>query len=305
MSRRAKTLAVLGLGLALAAGLYLASRNDSRSGLERVMAAWLEWRGATLHQDPASSGRPLVYWSFGQDSGATPVILLHGAGGDAMTAWFRLLPALGRDRLVLAPQLPYAKLAASSGSLENFFWEQNDIIRLMDRLGLPRAHLVGLSAGAWVAGLVAMNYPGRVERLALVSPMGLETQAILAPLLQAEQPGRVFLERMFQDPPPLLSLFASGLSRPVEDALRSLSRSLDPRLLERMELGRRLGLVRCPTLVISGAQDRIIPASVPRALAEGIPGARLLVIPDCGHAVVWDQPRRLEEALRGFLEARP
>jgi len=309
MSRGGKILlaaAALALGLAVAMGLYLVRDRGSRAGLERVAALWLETQGARLHVDAAGPGKPLAYWRAGPRTTRTgAVILLHGAGGDAATSWFRLLPALARQRPVLALQLPYARLAESAQALENFFWEQNQIIRLMDRLGLERASLVGLSAGAWVASLVAMNYPQRLERLVLISPMGLETEAVLGPLLQAANPGKAFLENMFHSPPPLLPLFADALAEPVSETLRVLSRNMDPAVLKRMDLAGRLSLIRCPTLVISGAQDRIIPPTASRALAAGIPGARLLTLEDCGHAVVWDQPARLEQAVRDFLEPAP
>ncbi len=313
MSRRTRRGLRLGLvvltALALAVVLTLAVARDLRGPLSHALSAVLEMCRATRHSDAPDGGRPMIYWQAGphgpENDGRTPVILVHGAGGDAVTSWFRLLPALAREREVLAPQLPYADLAASSSALEDFFLEQTDIIRIMDHRGLDKVCLVGLSAGAWVSSLVAMNFPHRVERLVLVSPMGLETEAVLQPLLDAEHPGRTFVERLFHSPPPLLWLYADSLAEPVDEALAAMHKALTPKMVSDMDLVRRLDLVRCPTLVISGDDDRIIPASVPRALAEGIPDARLEILQGCGHAVVWDRPEELERAVSAFLETGP
>lgn len=293
----------------IAVGSQLLLSGDAQSGLTRLLGIYLEWRGAQRHEVEPGGGKALDYWQAGPaGAGPAPVILVHGAGGDAVTSWFRLLPPLADKRTVLAPQLHYADLVQSAGALDNFFWEQNAVIRLMDRQGLERASLVGLSAGAWVTALVAMNYPQRVESLVLISPMGMETEAVLGPLLDSENPGKAFVQRLFYSPPPLLDLFAGSLARPVDQAMQAMRRAMEPgemqAMIQRMDLEGRLDLIRCPTLIVSGRDDRIIPHAVPRTMAEGIPGASLLVLDRCGHAVVWDRPSALEDAVVSFLDGR-
>jgi pimeloyl-ACP methyl ester carboxylesterase len=58
-----------------------------------------------------------------------------------------------------------------------------------------------------------------------------------------------------------------------------------------------LGAIRCPTLVLVGEQDQLMPLDRAAEMANGIAGARLVVVPECGHCSTWDQPARVTAAL--------
>jgi len=62
-----------------------------------------------------------------------------------------------------------------------------------------------------------------------------------------------------------------------------------------------LALIACPTLVLTGDQDNTIPNSLSVEMAEGIPGARLTILADCGHLPQVEQPQATAEALAGWL----
>lgn len=63
-----------------------------------------------------------------------------------------------------------------------------------------------------------------------------------------------------------------------------------------------LGAIQCPTLVIVGADDALTPPGMAREMADGIPGARLEVIGDCGHLSTIEQPEAVNDAIRSFLK---
>jgi pimeloyl-ACP methyl ester carboxylesterase len=62
-----------------------------------------------------------------------------------------------------------------------------------------------------------------------------------------------------------------------------------------------LAAIRCPTLVLVGEQDGLTPPERAQEIANGIPGARLVIIPECGHMSAVEQPARVTEALLGLL----
>jgi pimeloyl-ACP methyl ester carboxylesterase len=64
-----------------------------------------------------------------------------------------------------------------------------------------------------------------------------------------------------------------------------------------------LATVRCPTLVLAARQDERAPVAVHEELAAGIPGARLVVLEDCGHMAPMERPGEVTEALRQWLTA--
>ena len=59
--------------------------------------------------------------------------------------------------------------------------------------------------------------------------------------------------------------------------------------------------IRCPTLVIVGEQDALTPPELAREIAGGIPGAKLRLIPDCGHLSTLEKPEAVNRALRDWL----
>ena len=65
-----------------------------------------------------------------------------------------------------------------------------------------------------------------------------------------------------------------------------------------------LAAIRCPTLVIAGREDQLMPLEVVQELADGIPGARLTAIEDCGHVAPLEQPDRVREAFVEWLERK-
>src|SRR5499427_3305238 len=103
----------------------------------------------------------------------SPVLYLHGGSGLAMDAPF--VELLAGERRVLAPSHP----GFGKSSLPNWLDSVDDIahlyLELMDRLGLTRIDIVGLSIGGWIAADLATKVPERLERLVLIGPVGVKT----------------------------------------------------------------------------------------------------------------------------------
>ena len=189
-----------------------------------------------------------------------------------------------------------------------------DAVALVTRLGIAPVHWIGLSMGGFVGQRLAARHGELIRSLTL-----LDTSA------DAEEPPKVRERRqlaLFQllfGIRPILGkvkplLFGPGfLADPSSDALISewLGRLSEVRrtavrkavlgVAERTAVAAELGGITAPTLVVVGADDRATPPEHSRRIAAGIPGARLRVVPDCGHSSTLEQPGVISDLLAEFL----
>ncbi len=240
------------------------------------------------------------------------VLLLHGLGANG-TSW-----ALQLDTLIeagfrpIAPDLPGFGESAYDGRGWNLKRMAALLAELVNGLGAAPVHLVGLSMGGVVAQQFALDQPQLVRSLTLVSTfsvlrpknfsqwlyfiqrfvvvhtLGLEQQAKLVSRRVFPGPGQEELRRMAE------AQIASADPRAYRAAMRCLG-LFDSR--------KRLGEIKVPTLVISGADDSTVPLERQALLAELIPGARQVIIPKAGHAPAIDQAETFNRYLLEFLSS--
>lgn len=243
-----------------------------------------------------------VFFYEGGTEHEQTVILLHGVGGNALTSWFQLMPGLVKKYHVVAPDMFFANLPDLINSGYHVSYEKNLVNFLYDRLDISKASLVGLSFGAWPALQVASEFQEKVEGVVLVSPLSGDANEIVAGLqLDKEDPGRDFYYRIFESPPPVPGLFL----KPHWDRTSSVFEAL-PHFRAQLDVeGRKLNAassgIHCPVLIIHGQEDRIISRAHFDKLAAGFAGGSLLGLEESGHAVVWDQPDKLANAVESFL----
>lgn len=189
-----------------------------------------------------------------------------------------------------------------------------DLAALIDRLGIPRLHVLGTSYGAEVGLAFARDFPDRVESLVLVDGVS-ETDALLSAAVDSwsraarTDPG-LFYRTII---PWNYSAGYIAANREALDRREAFIRSLPPEYFEafaglceaflKIDLTKDLGRIRCPTLVIAAEKDILKHEGFARILAEGIPGARLAVIPGAGHAVAVERPDAVADAALGFWES--
>lgn len=261
-------------------------------------------------------------------SGGVPLLLLHGFGASTFS-WREVMAPLGESRLVVAFDRPGFGL--TERPLPPFPTATNPYrptaqaqmtIALLDALGIDRAILVGNSAGGTIALLAALEHPDRVAALVLVDAAvytGGGAPGWLRPLLrlpQVRRLGPLFVRQMdrwgwellnlaWHDPSRINPEILAGYSRPLQ--AENWDRALWELTLasEELPLASRLGEIRMPVLVITGDDDRIVPTTESIRLAADIPGARLVVIPDCGHVPQEECPAAFLEAVESFLATIP
>ena len=235
------------------------------------------------------------------------LVLLHSLLSDR-TAFDRIAPRLAAERRVWLVNLPGFGASAPAGpGLEQM---ADRIARQLPKLGLSgEADLLGNGFGGFVSVELAVRH-GLFDRLVLVDTgAAIPTQgqgAFHAMADRVESGGMeavlaTALQRMFPDD------FLAAHPEIAEERKASL-RAAKPeyfaaacRALARFDRRAELGAIRNPTLVVVGLRDTATPPALSRELADGIPGASLVELPQCGHSPHIQDPEGFWQAIKPFL----
>jgi len=241
---------------------------------------------------------------------APVIFMLHGAMANAQR--FRpWVPALCRDYRVVRMDMRghgQSEVPAQSQTL-NMSTLVDDVIALLDHLGVEATHFVGNSAGGYVGQHLAMQHPSRIKTLALFgSAPGLRNSQALTWLPMVEKFGlRQFLANTIDDrfPPHL-----HGTPQ-AEEFLDALGRNDIPfiaRFIEYMatqEWGDQLHKIQCPTLVVVPGAGRIGAADVYQPMRTNLRQGDLLVYEGERHSICEYLADRCVADLRSFLARHP
>jgi pimeloyl-ACP methyl ester carboxylesterase len=243
-----------------------------------------------------------MYYSLyeGDSQQKTPVVLIHGAGGDHLY-WPAAIRRLLSQR-VLSIDLPGHGKSEGTGYQSIWFYAQW-IVNFLANLEIYQAIFIGHSMGGCIALALALDHPNQVAGLGLISTSThIEFPAGI--LDQAAQPAsfplvvKTLMQRTFSP---------AANPKLVRDAAHRLAESR-PSLLygdlmacAAFDAHDRLDKINVPTLVMAGNDDLITPPACARALAVGLAGARLKIIPDAGHMVQLEQPILAAAALQSYL----
>jgi 3-oxoadipate enol-lactonase len=239
-----------------------------------------------------------------------PVLVLSNSIGSTSAMWDPQLAALSeRFRVVRyetrghdgapVPDGPYS-LADLGG----------DVVALLDRLGVERAHFAGLSLGGMTGMWLGVNAPERLDRLVLLCTSAMLARDVdwraRAQTVRAEGTGAVAeatVERWFT--PAFID------ARPEEaERWRATIAATPPEgyagcceAIAAMDLEDDIAAVRAPTLVIAGRQDPATPPPHGELIAQRIPAARLELV-DGAHLSNYERPDEVTELMLSHLEAR-
>lgn len=230
-------------------------------------------------------GARLYYATFGQGDA---VVLLHGGSGSS-DHWANQVPALAaRFRVVVIDTRGHGRSTRDDQPL-SYHQFAGDAVAVLDALKLERASFVGWSDGGIVALDLAITHPDRVAK---VVAFGANSD------LSGMKPGggpafAAYLDLCARDYQ-RLSPTPKGFPA-LRAALARLWRSQPSYTAE------QLAGIRAPTLILDGDHEEIIRPEHTRALAQRIPGARLVILPDSSHFAHWQHPDAFTRALLDFL----
>lgn len=241
------------------------------------------------------------------------VILLHGLGANAdswqPTPLVSTIVALSAKYHVIAPdQIGFGKsdkpfLKYRVGTYTDF------LDKFMSELKIEKASLVGNSLGGWVAGLMSVKYPNRVEKLILVDAAGLEPATIdFNQVYQLNNSTRdevranlklIFANPMFHNEAFVDQFMTARVMTNDGYTINSIIESI-----KRKEdfLDKELGNIKKPTLIIWGRQDGLLPLSDGEKFNKGIAGSELVVFDQCGHVPQFEKFPEFTKKVLEFLE---
>ena len=228
---------------------------------------FVEVDGCRTHLRRAGKGEPLLF--------------LHGASGAPVIMPF--MEKLAQRFDVLVPQHPGWGRSDEPVWLENIHDLAYFYLDFLKQLDLRNVTVVGSSMGGWIAMEMAVRDTARMKSLVLVSPAGVAAPGV--------QPADIFLmtpeeliRNLFVDE----KLVQARLSAPVDvdESLKNRHATArlawEPRLRDPF-LPKWLHRIDVPVKIIWGKQDRILPVGILDELKRLVPGAKTLVLDNCGH----------------------
>jgi len=241
------------------------------------------------------------------DGDGPPIVMLHGLGGTS-NSFQAMMPPLAGFRIV-RPDLPGAGRSPSPAPRITVEFLVAAVETAASHLGVGRAHVVGHSFGTLIAQHLAARRPARVASLTLFGPI-LEPQDAARARLRdraatarnegmgtvADQLAGSALSSATANDNPVVVAFvreshmrqdAEGFARSCE-ALAQADKA-DHRLID------------CPTLIVTGDEDAVGPASVAQELADRIGGAKTVILHRCGHWTPVEKAKECGKLLADFV----
>jgi pimeloyl-ACP methyl ester carboxylesterase len=266
----------------------------------RVMLA----RGGGQPETIDVNGRSTVVMHGGD---GTPLVYLHSTLGEA-TMWLPFYQSWARRFRVLVPTHPGFGQSGGFDEIDTIEDMAFHYIEFLDVLGLEQVCLGGCSLGGWIAAEVACRWPERVKKLWIADAPGLPVPEQPMPdLVRYLQDRQKMREILFHDPTSAIASLIIG-DKPDEQSMLAAYQSLT--VLARLvwerpydpKLAKRLHRIQCPTLLVWGEQDRLVPPAYGEAYRRQIPGAQLRLIQQCGHLPMFEREAEFVDIIADFCK---
>jgi 3-oxoadipate enol-lactonase len=238
-----------------------------------------------------------LYYEIKGDVFATETIVFLNGLTQSTQSWGLLLPYFEKRYRIVLLDFIFQGQSDKSGAWRDFDQHARDVKCVLDKEGIEVTALAGISYGSLVAQHFTLLFPAMVKRLVLLSTFASKTpylEAIELAWRRALESGgyNLLLDVML---PSVLSeeYFANPLI-PIDvmkEMRKDINSDAEPILKlmratsERRNYLKEIGSIRCPTLIIHGEKDLLIPVHLAREVHRHIPGSKLIVIPNAGHTL--------------------
>jgi len=234
----------------------------------------------------------------------SPMLFLHGGGG--LGIWLPAMAKLAKSFDVIAPEHPGFGESDAPEWLDTIADLANFYLDFLDRLDLASVHLVGSSLGGWIATDLAVRNATRLASLTLIGAAGIHVKDVaqVDSFLSGEEQR---IRDLFYDQE-LAEAVIAGSQRPeLEDAalknrMTTAKLSWQPRNHD-PHLYKWLHRIKVPTLLVWGDHDRLFPRDYAFAFQRLIPGAKAVIIADCGHLPHVEKGEAFAAELETFIGA--
>jgi len=254
------------------------------------------------------------HWVYLEGGEGESILFVHGFGMEK-DGWGLFPKAFSRSHSLILPDLPgfgeNSRLESADYSVPSQVKRLN---RFVESLGLRRFHLAGSSMGGYIAGFYASEYPEKVITLALFNPAGVnspvqsdlwrryEEKGENALVYRTEEGFEEILRLLFYRVPPVPGPFRTyfaALGASNYAFYRKVLRDLDQGGLYQLEP--RLSRVDARTLVVWGANDRILHVSGAEIFRKGLKNVKVVILDQCGHAPFFEKRKETTKAYKNFL----
>ncbi|WP_225765692.1 acetoin dehydrogenase dihydrolipoyllysine-residue acetyltransferase subunit [Inquilinus sp. Marseille-Q2685] len=254
-----------------------------------------------------AGGRPIRALVTGEGDG-TPIVLIHGFGGD-LNNWLFTQPALA-GRPVHAIDLPGHGGSGKDVGAGDIAALAGAVLAYLDAAGIARAHLAGHSMGGAVALSLALDAPDRVASATLIAPAGLGAEINGGYIdgfigAQKRKDLKPHLEALFADPELVTRDLVEDVLKykrldGVEAALKTIAGAVFPGGRQAASLRDRIGGAKVPVQVIWGTADAILPAAHADGLPASVPVHRF---DGKGHMVHMEAAAEVNRLIEAFIAA--
>ncbi|MDQ4072065.1 MAG: alpha/beta fold hydrolase [Actinomycetota bacterium] len=261
----------------------------------------------------------MTYVDLGEGEGP-PIVFIHGLGGTWQN-WLETLPRAAQERRAIAVDLPGFGTSPMPNEEISIPLYARIMKELLDQLGIEWAIVVGNSMGGFVAAEVCIRYQ-RVDRLVLAAACGISTRSLrrrptvtlfrlggvisAAALAHSREVAarprlrHVALSTVIRHPsrlhPDVLLQIMPGSNAP--GFMPALEALLDYNFTD------RLGEIGCPTLLVWGREDILVPVADAEEFERRIPDARKVVFDETGHMPMLEQPGEFNDCLMSFVNEK-
>ena len=238
----------------------------------------------------------------------TPLLLVHGLAARGED-WSPMIPALAAKGFhVYVPDLLGYGRSQKPDVSYSISMEELAVAQFMRAVHLAHADVGGWSMGGWISMKLALDHPEMVDRLVVYDSAGVYFPATFGPELftpKDEAGVRTLMAMLSPKPKDLPDFAVKAVLRRLQGNAWVIHRSLAAMTNGRDLLDFRLHDMEEPTLIVWGAQDRLIPLSVGETMHERIPNSVLEVVEGCGHLAPLECAKPVVESTVDFLRAEP
>ena len=244
--------------------------------------------------------------NFTEKGSGPPLVLIHGLMMSGRM-FSTVLPRFAQKHRVICPDLRGHGGSAELGPPYTIPQLAKDVVELLDRLGIDQFDLFGYSNGGIVAECIGATYGPRVRRLVLACAYAYnrgtlreKAEAAVVPWVIRGLGMQKFSRFMFSHAFEIGTESVTSLA----EIMGSNDRHLMLKALHEgtfFDARPLLSSIEAPTLIIAGAKDDAVPMHHANQLVSGINGARLEVVPEGKHTLIWTNPDDVVAITDGFL----
>lgn len=253
-----------------------------------------------------------IHLYFEAEGVGEPLLLIAGFACDH-SIWSLVQPFLSSKYQIISFDNRGVGQSSAPDSPYSIQQMADDAAALLHEIGIGQVHVAGHSMGGQVAQELALTHPEMVRSLLLLSSCAkfdrrgkslIETFGELPRLVDPQTTARLIMPWLYTDAffskpgavEQLLKLLLEYPFPPTPQGMYQQSRAITA-----CDTASRLGSIRCPTLILVGKEDILVPVQFSRQLAQCIPAAELVVLENTGHGLMIETPDKVAAAMLDFL----